>query len=347
MIVIDDFYFLYNRSMNDTNFTRACLEPHAITSAQEFFDCYAHLFKFNVPLYTFEIFLILSAAACNSFVIISIYFYSVSYTVFDQILIGHCLIQALTATVDIPFFHFMDVFGYWPLHKAASMVWSIYDNNINTTTNLTVLYMCWARLRSIQQPIKFKDELLIKWPKVVMASIWAFGLGIWAVINLVFRNLPYTTQPNYEPIYLEVIFNIVFWLLPLLAIMAFSVKIISILISHSSRKRRLAVQPPSNRVGVADSKATGEAARTSRENSQPRLRKKSITIKPEIRYMLIIIIYCIQWTIPCITVLVNGLCKCVPNSIYVPIYWLTYTVVLTDPLTILILNPNLRFFWSR
>lgn len=43
--------------------------------------------------------------------------------------------------VDVPFYFVADLFEYWPFGKALSIYWACYDNNINTTTNLHMLYM--------------------------------------------------------------------------------------------------------------------------------------------------------------------------------------------------------------
>jgi hypothetical protein len=84
--------------------------------------------------------------------------------------------QGVTALVDVPFYNVQDVFGYWPLPKLLSYFSVSYDNNINTTYNLKMLYMCWVRYRGLAAPTSFNPEILIKTPKTVMALIWAIGL---------------------------------------------------------------------------------------------------------------------------------------------------------------------------
>jgi hypothetical protein len=237
-----------------------CDTPHTVLSWNEFFFCYNRSVTRSTVRAVLELLLVVSAILFNLVVIAMIYYNSITWTVFDQILVGHCILQALTAAVDIPFFHIDHMFGYWPLPKFTSYMWASYDNSINTTTNLTMLFMCWARLRSIVEPCKFKDEFLIKHPKVVMAFTWVIGLTIWIPITLAYDMLDYSVSLNYDPILLRNVFNFVFWFLPLLLIVVFSVKIIWILNKRSLRKMHLSNKV--NDVGISAVRQSAETRRT-------------------------------------------------------------------------------------
>jgi hypothetical protein len=207
-----------------------------MSSASEFFVCYAYFAELNVVKTVLELLLIVAAVGFNVLCTYLILFKSISWSVFDQILIGHCFIQCITALIDVPFFHMQDIFGYWPLPKIFSYFWASYDNNINTTTNLNMLYMCWARYRSVAAPTTFKNEVLIKHPKIVLTSIWGIGLTIWTPITIRYNNLNFSSSLNYDPIYLQNIFNTLFWFVPLILILYYSIQIIWILNKRALKK---------------------------------------------------------------------------------------------------------------
>lgn len=61
---------------------------------------------------------------------------------------------------------------------------------------------------------------------------------------------------------------------------------------------------------------------------------------PQVKFQIIIISYWIQW-LPSFTInLFNPFCQCIPVDISEGIYWLTFSVSMTDPLVVLLLNPN-------
>jgi hypothetical protein len=198
--------------------------PHYVTTASEFFECYAYFVRANPSRATLEVILFTLAFILNWSTVALIYHNSISWSVFDTILISHCIVQGVTAGIDIPFYHMQDMFGYWPLPKIMSYFWASYDNNINTTTNLNMLYMCWARLRSIQAPTRFKDEFLLKHPKMVLSSFWVIGLTIWTPVAVVFNTQSFSASLNYRPLYLQLIINVIFWFTLMIGIIYYSSK---------------------------------------------------------------------------------------------------------------------------
>jgi hypothetical protein len=233
------------------------------------------------------------------------------------------------------------MFGYWPLPKLASYFWASYDNSINTTTNLNMLFMSWARLRSIVEPTKFKDEFLIRRPKMVMAACWALGLAIWTPVTIAFNTEDFSASLEWNPAFLQKIINFLFWFSILFAILVLSAKIIFHLYVRSLRKMYLSKKMTkgkrgdastsiaNNRVSALNPTTTVTAPRSTDTSTMThrtrvsRFFKKKLVLKPQVRFLMIILIYWIQWFIPCVTALVNGLCECVPTSISAGIYWLT------------------------
>lgn len=129
---------------------------------------------------TVELFIILGAIFFNLLLIVLIYRKpnkNVKLLCFDQIYIGHAIVDGVTGLVDIPFFHIENFFGYWPFGNAFSVSWASFDNSINTITALHMLYMSYVRMRSLKCPMTFYNELLIRKPKLTMLFMWLFGMS--------------------------------------------------------------------------------------------------------------------------------------------------------------------------
>lgn len=182
-----DYLNISNPSeFNMTNFTYAfnCSIPQYM-SMDEFFSCYSKFFQERSAQAMTEISVAVLAFLFNLFVMVSILSQKGKTNKFDTILLGHSIVDGLTGLIDIPLFHIHNFFGYWPLPVWLSTCWSCYDNNINFTTNMHMLYMSYVRLRSIQAPKTYDLEILIKHPWRVMIGFWAFGLGVWVSFLLI------------------------------------------------------------------------------------------------------------------------------------------------------------------
>ena len=197
--------FLNNLTLNNTGNTNYstdifCLTPQAFTTFEDFSLCYQYFFM-NAPTRAIlEILLCLGTVVTNTTVIICLLL-KPKLSLFDQILIGHGklkkqkqnnhigwiilitiiysnkgIVDGLTGVVDIPFYHINDIMGYWPFGSVLGSMWSIYDNNINITTSLHMLYMSYVRLRSIRSPKAYSNEILCKKPWLVMICFWATGI---------------------------------------------------------------------------------------------------------------------------------------------------------------------------
>ena len=158
--------------------TSLCLIPHTTASIEEFIHCYKFFFKKNVSVALIEIILIIGTVLANLTVGLLIYKHSKrKLTCFDQILIGHAIVEGLTGLIDVPFFHIFNIFDYWALGPSLSLFWTCFDNSINTITTFNMLYISWVRMRSMQSPTNFRKELLIKKPWLTMLFIWIFGFS--------------------------------------------------------------------------------------------------------------------------------------------------------------------------
>jgi hypothetical protein len=197
------------------------------------------------------------------------------------------------------------------------------------TTNLNMLYMCWVRWRCIAAPKSFSSEFIIRKPITMCCLIWACGLGTWAIISTRFGIIPETFSVQFSPSFLKNILNIFFWLTPLLLITILSVFIIIRLNEASQNKKALTLENSTTNKSSTLSKTSNTKA-------------KEASMKPHFRFLMLIIIYQIQWYIPCLVVIIDGSCNCVSPDVLTSIYWLTFSVLLTDPFFIYILSPNLK-----
>ena len=252
-------------------------------------------------------------------------------TIFDQILIAHCLVDGITGLIDIPLFHLHDLFGYWPLGELTAHLWAIYDNGINAITSLHMLYMTWIRLRSITAPNTYETDLISRKPKLIFVSIWLIGFVIWTPVVIKYGVDDFSFDVSYENRTIEIILISVLWFLPLLSIVVVSGIILAVL-----NRRKV----PNGRVEL--SSISGQ-----RSNRNVTV-KKWFSLGPQIRFQIIIYYYCIQWFPSYILAIIDPICgRCIGSNVIGAVYWLNYTVCLTDALVILIFNPNVTFQHSR
>lgn len=338
-----------NATQNTTDLTSliSCLQPQFFKSSSEFFNCYALLYRYNWARATGGILLALLTFVLNTLVIILLVKKPFKKTIFDQILIAHCVVDGVTGLVDIPFFHFQDLFGYWPFGDLGAHFWAVYDNGINVITNLHMLYMTWVRFRSITAPNTYEKELIARKPKLIFVLIWLIGVIIWIPVVIKYGVVDYTVDVDYKYKAVELLLISSTWFLPLVSIFVLSVVILVILNRRTRRKidmkSSLAVKSQHTNTGM-ESMAT---RLTSRQVILMRLRN-FFHLGPQIRFQIIIISYCIQWFPSCLIALINPICnQCIEPNVIGAVYWLTYTVCFTDPLVILIFNPNVTIQRAR
>jgi hypothetical protein len=96
--------------------------------------------------------------------------------------------------------------GYWPFfNSGAASFWSILDNNVNWIANITMAYMSYARLRSIQSPKAFTEEFFLKRPVLMIVCFWIFGFTVYPIILILCGTQEFTTSINYKPASLKIL----------------------------------------------------------------------------------------------------------------------------------------------
>ena len=311
--------------MNSTNFAlNNCLVKNFSRNFFELFECYEYHFCQSVISSVLSILLIVGTIISNSLVIMLIKRNSLKLTIFDKILIGHSIVDGLTGLIAMPFYHIYFVFGYWPLGTIIGKLWSSFDNSINTITNVHMLYLSWSRLRSIQYPTSYNAEFLLKRPNLLMVTIWFLSFIMWVPIVVIF-DLEYSSlNLDYKNPVIGVAFVFLFWFLPLLLIF-----IISTVICYHLYLKKSQFSMNHRRTLNTQNKSIFE---------------RLFNYKLESQTMLTIImsIYWIQWIVPCLIIL-SKLVFVINEDFLSVTYWLTYSVCLTDPIILIIFNPNVSF----
>lgn len=311
--------------MNSTNFAlNNCLVKNFSRNFFELFKCYEYHFCQSVISSVLSILLIVGTIISNSLVIMLIKRNSLKLTIFDKILIGHSIVDGLTGLIAMPFYHIYFVFGYWPLGTIIGKLWSSFDNSINTITNVHMLYLSWSRLRSIQYPRSYNAEFLLKRPNLLMVTIWFLSFIMWVPIVVIF-DLEYSSlNLDYKNPVIGVAFVFLFWFLPLLLIF-----IISTVICYHLYLKKSQFSMNHRRTLNTQNKSIFE-------------RLFNYKLESQTMFTIVMSIYWIQWIVPCLIIL-SKLVFVINEDFLSVTYWLTYSVCLTDPIILIIFNPNVSF----
>lgn len=320
-----------------------CSSDNNRTTTNSFLSCYRQLYQYRWMLNTLEILLAVLIVAFNTLVIIILARKPTKMSIFDKIMIAHCIVDGLTGLLDVPFFHFAHVLGFWPFGNTASLFWTTFDNGINGITNMHMLYMTLIRFRSIRSPNTFEKERIAKYPVLVCISIWVIGLLIWGPVAFSYGVADCSTAIKFKPAYMETIFILFTWFIPLIVIIVLAALILVIL----NKRRRQVASLNKFSSSVTCITTTGVRQIRAKINFMRKL-KTYFRLGPQIRFQIIIASYWLQWFPSCLIALIDPICAwCVPANFSMAVYWLTYTVCLTDPLVILFFNPNVALHASR
>lgn len=251
------------------NLTNNCAVKQQFVQLNEFLKCYIYFIKSNKLPFVVELLLILSVLALNLAVIITILNQFKVKSIYEKIIIGHCISNFLSGLLIMPFFHINNIFSYWPFYSTTSIIWAVGDNTINTVTNLHMLYMSYVRLRSIKSPKLYSKEFLLRHPYSMMLFFWAITLPIWLQVAFYYKTCSFTTHINYHPHFVQSVINFFMWLLLLILVIGISLYIIYFLIVNKVKKKSI--------------------------------RNKSLfrmLFNPKSKFTIIIAAYILQWSIP-------------------------------------------------
>lgn len=215
-----------------------CVNNESMQTMAQFLKCLKYFLSKSVLISC----IVLSFSFCtfvlNIVVIIFINKLKTHKTVFDKIFIGHSLVDALVGILVIPNYCIYSVFGYWPLGKYLCHFYVSLDYTICHVGILHMVFIAYARLRSLQAPKKYHKEFLIYNAELTMLGLWTISGLLWlpavnVIINLTFKNNE--CYFNFNPVYI-IIQDSVAYLLPMSIILLITFYILKIL--HNRNKQR-------------------------------------------------------------------------------------------------------------
>jgi heme/copper-type cytochrome/quinol oxidase subunit 2 len=202
----------------------------------------------------------------------------------------------------------------------SGRIYGLLNSSLNTITNLIMLYLTCARLRKIQYPRTYKQEMLFKYPILISILICIIGVLIWMPVY-VFYDLKAIDSLNHD---VEAYFSleILTQLIPLILIL-----IISCFIFYHFKKRNQNTLTTSNNQTYEMNKCLFEVIFNYKINSHT-------------LFAMIMSFYWIQWIIPVSCDLLNDFQAFTEISIDGRHLFLQVdTVCLTEAFLLLMFNP--------
>lgn len=337
-----------NQIMNNS-VENNCTRAQTFTTFSDFAICYEYastqqmsktvgllLLAFLIAIFNIAVIVLIVNKSSSSFSTSSSSLHANS--VFNQILIGYCLVNGITGLIDMPLIHFFYVFNYWPFGKPLAIVSVILDDGLAETTILHMAYLSYARLRSIQAPGSFKTELLIRKPTHTMAILWFIGFSFWTVVLLYFGVSDFTTTINYNSNYIQLIVSGIGWFSPLVVVLVLMVFLTIRLRQLVMRRDRMHVN--GNLKSTGPSTPQTPSSRTSSATLSRRVMRMSMHTK----FQIFSFTFMAQWLVANLIVIIQPFCDgCVSPELIHFAFVLTYLVCLTDAILILLLNTNVSF----
>jgi hypothetical protein len=282
--------------------------------------CYQYLFLQNMTTSILYYLLIITVILFNFLVIYLIKRNSIKLILFDKILIIHCTVNVIRGITNMPFNHIITLFEYWPFDSLSGGIYGSFNSSLNTITNLLMLYLTCARLRKIQYPRTYKQEMLFKNPILISILIWIIGILIWIPVY-VFNDIQEFISINHN-ILSYITLEVLTWFLPLILIL-----IISCFIFYHFKKRNQSTLPTSNNHTYEMNKSLFEEIFNHHISSHT-------------LFAIIMSFYWIQWIIPVSCDLLNDYQAFTAISIDGRYLFLQVdTVCLTEAFLLLMFNP--------
>jgi hypothetical protein len=318
------FFNLKNKKMKNISNNNSSSTIHCeLTQSFDlngFKYCYQYLFLQNMTTSILYYLLIITVILFNFLVVYLIKRNSIKLILFDKILIIHCTINVIRSITNMPFNHIITLFKYWPFDSISGGIFGSFNSSLNTITNLIMLYLTCARLRKIQYPRTYKQEMLFKSPILISMLICIIGILIWIPVY-VLNDIQEFIPINHN-ILSYIILKVLTWFLPLILIL-----IISCFIFYHFKKRNQNTLTTSNNQTYEMNKCLFEVIFNYKINSHT-------------LFAIIMSFYWIQWIIPVSCDLLNDYQAFTEISIDGRYLFLQVdTVCLTEAFLLLMFNP--------
>lgn len=152
--------------------TSECVTLESVESLRQFVHCFRYFLSESLLTSCLVLAFACSTVVLNVAVIMFIHRLKSHKTVFDRIFIGHCVVDALVGLLVIPNYCVYIVFGFWPLGKLLCHFYVSLDYTICHVGILHMVFVAYARLRSLQAPKKYHKEWIISHAKSTMFVLW-------------------------------------------------------------------------------------------------------------------------------------------------------------------------------
>lgn len=189
-----DFLNLQGNSSSGTNQTSSGDCKGTDLTFIEFFKCTQFYISRSLIINTFYIVFSLSTALLNLVVIYLIQQHKKSKTVFDKIFIGHAFVDFLVGILVIPLFCIYSMFDYWPFSKIFCHIYVSLDFTICHVGILHMVYLSYARLRSLISPKNYQAEFFIANSGVTMFGLWILSALLWLPSVNIITNLNFKSR---------------------------------------------------------------------------------------------------------------------------------------------------------
>jgi hypothetical protein len=342
-----------NQSYGDlviSNSTDEYCSANELIFTNFFFECFLHYLNKEVWISTACLTIILGSIVFNILAIIFLMCKSVMKSVFDQIIIGHALVNFLTGGIDLIFFYLLLIFNYWPLGKNWCLFYLVFDNVLATVEILHMLYLCWARIRCIVAPKSYSSELTLKYPYVSMFLLWLLAVIIWLPTVFVLNYESYEEYScfiDFKSYLVSVTVISVGWILPTLVTIISTACVVYIL--NKKRKKFHGNISKNNHTAKLAGATTTSTHQTTNNKRSPTIsssyiRKINFKLSPQSKLTVMIAIFVLQYSPYSFIWLADTLCNRCLDPIYLNMsFLLTFLPSLTNPILVIILNFKLFF----
>lgn len=234
-------YELGSTPIPELEFAECVINDGSMDSLRQFVKCFRYFVSKSIFVSCLVLCFSFLTVVLNLAVIVFIFRLKAHKTVFDKIFIGHCIVDGLVGLLVVPNYCIYFVFGYWPLGKLLCHFYVSLDYTICHVGILHMVFVAYARLRSLQAPKKYNNELIISHAKLTMLVLWLISGVLWlpavnVIINLTFKNRE--CYFNYDPAYI-IMQDTIAYLLPMLIILAITAYILKTLHVRNKRRRMM------------------------------------------------------------------------------------------------------------
>lgn len=313
--------------------------------------CYSYFASQKVVQVMFEITMGLCTGFANAFSFYKIYKKPVKVC-FDYIFITSAITDFCIGSINLPFYHLKSLLNYWPFGTGFCAVWASFDQMLNNINILNMLFLSFCRHKSVTSPKVYHNNILIKYTPYVCTTIWATCFIFWFSVCFSYFFRFYqggNCVLVYNPSILKSLVTFTCWFVPLIIIIIFNTNVLILINFKKIRKNvtpniinQLKIHVFKENVNESGNNNPSNSVEISSSNY---FRKPIKYIKSKMhaqtKLTIIVLVYLAQWFPSCFMQIINSLCdSCISTQVEGTIYWLTFSVSLTNPLCLILLSPD-------